>query len=216
MTAIVSSQLIDQLNWRYATKLFDASRKIPEETLSILEDALVLTPSSFGLQPWKFLIVGDPELKAQMPALSWEQTQPRDCSHMVLLLVKRNFSAADVRRFVERTAEVTGRPLESLAQFEEMAGGFVTQASEQGWAVEWNKRQVYIALGQLMTAAAALGVDTCPMEGIDAAGYDKLLGLEGSDYQVVVGCALGYRSAEDKYATQPKVRYDKSEVIERR
>lgn len=216
MAEITETQLLDRLNWRYATKLFDADRRIPEETLIALEEALRLAPSSFGLQPWKFILVSDPQLKASMPAISWGQTQPQDCSHMALLLVKRAFSAQDVRRFVQRTAEVTGRPLESLAPYEEMAAGFVSQAAQQGWALEWNKRQVYIALGQLMTAAALLGVDSCPIEGIDAAAYDKLLGLEGSEYQTVVGCALGYRSTEDKYASQPKVRYAKSEVVERR
>ncbi len=216
MPSISADHLLEQLNWRYATKIFDPSRKIPSETITALEDALVLAPSSFGLQPWKFIVVGDQAIKDQMPAISWNQTQPKDCSHMVVLAMQQGFNRGDVGRFIDRMAEARDVSAESLAGYEEFAGGFVDGANKEGWIDAWSKNQVYIAIGQLMAAAAMLGVDACPMEGIQPASYDKLLGLEGTGYTSVLGCALGYRSEDDKYASLAKVRYEKSEVLERR
>lgn len=216
MPTLNAKEIIEQLNWRYATKEFDATKQIPEETMRTLEEALVLTPSSFGLQPWKFIIIEDQSIKDQLPAVSWNQQQPKDCSHMVVLASKTGYKREDVGEFIERMAEVRGVTAESLSGYEQFAGGFVDQASEQGWIDTWAQKQVYIAIGQLMFAAATLGVDACPMEGIDPVAYDKILGLEGSGYSTVVACPLGYRSEGDKYATTAKVRFAASEVIERR
>ncbi len=216
MPKLNAKDIIDQLNWRYATKEFDSEKKIPAETMDVLEDSLVLTPSSFGLQPWKFIIIEDQSIKDQLPAVSWNQQQPKDCSHMVVLASKTGYTRKDVGDFIARMAEVRGATPESLAGYEEFAGGFVDQANEQGWIDTWAQKQVYIALGQLMFAAAALGVDACPMEGIDPAAYDSILGLDAEGYSTVVGCPLGYRSAGDKYATTAKVRFEASDVIEKR
>lgn len=213
MATLNAEDIIEQLNWRYATKEFDSSKKIPTETIAALQEALVLTPSSFGLQPWKFFIVEDQSVKDQFPAVSWNQLQPKDCSHLVVLAAKTDYKRENVGEFVARMAVVRGVSEESLAGYEQFAGGFVDTASEQGWIDTWAQKQVYIALGQLMFAAAALGVDACPMEGIDLAAYDKILGLEGSGYSTVVACPLGYRSGTDKYASAPKVRFKKSELI---
>ncbi|MDQ8183007.1 NAD(P)H-dependent oxidoreductase [Pelagicoccus sp. SDUM812005] len=215
MATLNANDIIEQLNWRYATKEFDSSKTIPAETIAALEEALVLTPSSFGLQPWKFYIVEDAAVKEQLPAVSWNQQQPKDCSHLVVLAARKGYKREDVGAFVARMAEVRGVSEESLAGYEGFAGGFVDQANEQGWIDAWAQKQVYIALGQLMFAAAALGVDACPMEGIDPAAYDRILGLEDSGYSTVVACPLGYRAAGDKYATTAKVRFEKSDLIQR-
>jgi len=208
--------LLKKLNWRYATKEFDPADIIPAKTVDALEASLVLTPSSFGLQPWKFFLVSDQKLKDQMPAISWNQQQPKDCSHMLVLATRTDFTRADVGTFIDRMAEVRSMSTESLAGYEEFAGGFVDKASSEGWITSWATKQVYIALGQVMLAAAALKIDACPMEGIDPAAYDKLLGLEGTGYATVVACALGYRSDGDKYAALPKVRYETQQIVERR
>jgi len=208
--------LIDKLNWRYATKEFDPTRTIPEDIVDALESSLALTPSSFGLQPWKFILVKDHALKDQMPAIAWNQQQPKDCSHMLVLLAKTDFTRSDVGRFIERMAEIRQMTVESLAGYEEFAGGFVDRAEAEGWISDWSAKQVYIALGQVMLSAAALGIDACPMEGIDSQGFDKLLGFEGSGYATVLGCALGYRAEGDKYAQLPKVRFETRQVVERR
>ncbi len=207
--------LLAALRWRYATKRFDPTRSIPAETWSALEESLVLTPSSLGLQPWRFLIVTDPERKEALSAASYKQTQPRDCSHFVVMAVRRGLDDAHVDRHVARTAEVRGVTVDSLAKFRAMIAGSIGRARADGTLDGWQTHQIYIALGQFMAVAALLGVDTCPMEGIEPARYDEILGLGGSGYATVVACAAGYRHPEDKYATTPKVRFRGDDVLVR-
>lgn len=208
-----TDQLVAALSWRYATKQFDASRKIPAETWDALEQSLVLTPSSFGLQPWKFLVVENPATRAKLLPDSWNQPQVTDASHFVVMTARTDLSPADIDAWISRMAEVQNKGPEDVAPLKGMIAGFAERMSEEDRR-EWNVRQVYIALGQLMTAAAVLGIDACPMEGISAAAYDRILGLEGSGYATVVACALGYRAASDKYATTPKARFERSRVIQ--
>lgn len=208
-----TDQLVAALSWRYATKQFDASRKIPAETWDALEQSLVLTPSSFGLQPWKFLVVENPTTRAKLLPDSWNQPQVTDASHFVVMTARTDLSPADIDAWISRMAEVQNKGPEDVAPLKGMIAGFAERMSEEDRR-EWNVRQVYIALGQLMTAAAVLGIDACPMEGISAAAYDRILGLEGSGYATVVACALGYRAASDKYATTPKARFERSRVIQ--
>lgn len=208
-------QCIEALHWRYATKQFDSERIIPADTWKALEESLVLTPSSFGLQPWKFIVVEDSQLREQLLAESWNQKQVTDASHFVVLAARADLTAEDVDRWLDCMAQVQGKRAEDLAPLKGMIGGFSERMSTNERR-EWNVRQVYIALGQLMAMAAAMRIDTCPMEGISPTAYDRLLGLENSDYATVVACALGYRDESDKYASTPKARYDLEDVIERR
>ena len=208
------SELLAALRFRYATKAFDPTRKIPAETWDIIEQSLVLTPSSFGLQPWKFLIVENPEIRERLKAASWGQGQVTDASHLVVMTTRTDLSQADIDSWVARLSEVQGTPLEALAGLSGMISSFsstMTPAEKQAW----NTRQVYIALGQLMTAAAVMGIDTCPLEGISPADYDEILGLHGSGHATAVACVLGYRAADDKYAAAPKARFEAKKVIAR-
>ena len=211
--AITTEQLLASLRWRYATKQFDVSRKIPAETWAALEESLVLTPSSFGLQPWKFLIVETPAVRAKLLPDSWNQAQVTEASHFVVLTARTDLTTADIDAWVTRLSEIQGRPADALAPMKGMIVGFAETMSEEERHA-WNVRQVYIALGQLMASAAALGIDACPMEGISKSAYDRILGLENSGYATVVACALGYRADTDKYATAPKARFDASRVIQ--
>ena len=206
-------QLIAALRWRYATKQFDVSRKIPASIWDAIEESLVLTPSSFGLQPWKFFVVQSPALRAKLLSESWNQPQVTDASHFVVLTARTDLSAADIDAWISRMAEVQKKSSEDVAPLKGMIAGFAERMSADDRAA-WNTRQIYIALGQLMTTAAVLGVDACPMEGISASAYDRVLGLEGSGYATVVACALGYRAADDKYAATPKARFDREQVIQ--
>jgi nitroreductase len=214
MKPISTPDLLDALNWRYATKKFDPAKTIAPEAWSALEDALVLTPSSYGLQPWKFLVVTSPELKEKLKPLSWNQAQVTDCSHYVVFTIKKNLTAADVDRFVARTAEVRGMPIESIAGYRNMMVSDVVNGARSFNVNEWATRQAYIALGNFMTSAALLGIDTCPMEGIEPVNYDKVLNLPEQGYATVVACAAGYRAEDDKYAELAKVRFVKSEMVE--
>nr|MDP0503743.1 NAD(P)H-dependent oxidoreductase [Verrucomicrobiota bacterium JB025] len=205
--------LLSALNWRYATKQFDAARTIPDEHWDALEESLVLTPSSFGLQPWKFLVVEDPAVREELKPASWGQGQVTDASHLVILAARTDNSDEDINTWIARLAETQNKSPEEIDMYAKVLTGFNGSLSpEQRHA--WNSRQVYIALGQLMTSAAVLGIDTCPLEGIDTKAYDSILGLEGSGFATAVACALGYRAETDKYATTPKARFDRGQIIE--
>ena len=211
--AVSNETLLAQLKWRYATKKFDVTKKIPAQDWRTLEEALVLTPSSFGAQPWKFFVVISPELKASLVPASWGQRQPAECSHMLVLAIKKNLGADDIERYMRRTADVRGVPLESLDKFKNVILGFLERPKEVFDVNVWAKDQVYIALGNFMTCAALLGIDTCPMEGIDPKQYDEILGLNKLGYHACVACPAGYRAADGKYAATPKVRFPHEDTI---
>jgi nitroreductase len=216
MTPISTTQLLDALNWRYATKAFDPDKKIPAETWAALEQSLVLTPSSYGLQPWKFLVITDRALRESLVPHAWSQRQVADASHLVVMCVRRTMSEADVDRFIHRLAEVRGGTSDALAGFKKMMVGDVVHGERSKWAAEWAARQAYIALGQFMAACALLGVDTCPMEGFVPRKFDEALKLADEGLTAVVLCPAGYRAAGDAYATLPKVRFKREDVIEHR
>jgi nitroreductase len=216
MTTVPANALTQQLKWRYATKKFDATKRIDPITWAALEEALVLSPSSYGLQPWKFVVVTDPALKAKLRPVSWNQAQVEDCSHHVVFLVKKDLGLPEIERFVDRIAEVRGVTRESLEMYRGFMVGDLAEGPRSKVINEWAARQVYIALGNFMTAAAMLGVDTCPMEGLDPAKYDEILGLEGSGWATLCACPAGYRAADDKYATLAKVRFKAEDLIEHR
>jgi nitroreductase len=202
---------IEYLKWRYAVKRFDSSRKIPSELWEQIEESLILTPSSFGLQPWKFLVVTSEEIKAKLPAISWNQNQPDECSHMVLFAANNLIDEAYVDRYIAEISAARSVPIENLKDFRNVMLGFLRNRGNE--IPTWASHQVYIALGQLLTVAANLGVDACPMEGLLMNEYDRLLGLDGTGFKVVVGCALGYRHPDDQYAKAAKVRFSKSELV---
>ena len=213
LNTISPESLLAQLKWRYATKKFDAAKKIAANVWTALEEALVLTPSSFGLQPWKFIVITDAAVKQKLVPISWNQKQPAECSHHVVFAVRKHVGEADVDRFIESIVAVRGVARESLKGYRDIMVSFASKAAKEQWVREWAIRQVYIALGNFMTSAAVLGVDTCPMEGIEPANYDKILGLDGTEFETVVACAAGYRAADDKHAQLAKVRFPASEII---
>jgi len=212
--ALTPAQLLASLEWRYATKAFD-TRRLPDATWAALEESLRLTPSSFGLQPWKFIVVTDPAVRAKLRPVSWNQSQVTDASHLVVFARRTEMTEADVNEFFQQI--VSDRKIDAavIEPYRQMMLGGVVKGKDAAGQKEWAARQVYIALGQLMGAAAALAVDTCALEGIDPAAYDEILGLKGTGYEVVVACAVGYRSAEDKYARLKKIRFPAARVLRR-
>ncbi len=213
--AVSKEVIIEQLNWRYAVKKFDASRKISDADWKILEDALVLAPSSYGLQPYKFIVVEDAQLRKELTPAAYGQTQIADASHLVVIAHKKVLTDADVEHFVDRIALVRSQPSESLKEYEDTMKGTAKRNVEQGTIETWNSRQAYLALGFLLETAALLNIDACPMEGFNPAEFDRILGL--TDYASVVVCTLGYRDAENDWmANLPKVRFPKEDLVERR
>ena len=216
MSTITGDSLLQQLNWRYATKAFDPTKQIPSGEWAALEQALVLSASSFGLQPWKFIVVTNPELKAKLRAASWNQSQVEQCSHLVVFVAKQDMTVADIDRYLDRIAEVRGVSLESLAGYRGFMVGNLVEGPRHAEIADWAARQTYIAMGNLLTSAALLGLDTCPMEGIDPRQYDAILGLDATPFRTVVACPVGYRAEGDKYATLAKVRFPVEELVELR
>lgn len=206
------SDLTTALNWRYATKQFDPDQSIPPDAWNSLLDSLVLAPSSFGLQPWKFLVIDDSELRQRLRENSWGQAQVTDADKLVVFTARTDMTLGDIQRWMSCLGEVQGKSAEELKGYGGMVEGFCQRMSPEA-RHQWNIRQTYIALGQFMSSAAVLGIDTCPLEGIDPAGYDLELGLTHGDYATCVACAAGYRSPADKYATTPKARFPRDEVI---
>ncbi|MCB9849211.1 MAG: NAD(P)H-dependent oxidoreductase [Phycisphaerales bacterium] len=203
-----------QLRWRYATKVFDPNRKVSAGDWKVLEEALLLSPSSFGLQPWKFVVVTKQDVKEQLVAASWNQRQLADASHVVAFAVRRDLGLGDIDRHIHRVSAVRGIAVETLAAYRDMMSGALLTRRPGFDVNDWAARQVYIALGNFMTCAAMMGIDTCPLEGIVPEKYDEILGIDTRAYRTCVAAVAGYRAADDKYATLAKVRYASNEVIE--
>lgn len=213
-TTFAPQEVLKQLQWRYATKEFDSSKKIPEDVWKVLEQSLVLAPSSFGLQPWKFFVVRNPEIRHQLVVHSGGQKQVEEASHLVVLTIKEDVNEEDVDSYLQRMSEVRNVPVEKLEGLATMVKGFLNRPSDVFDKDAWSAKQVYIALGFFMFSAAMLEIDTCPMEGIIPHKYDEVLGLKDKGYRTVVACPAGYRLPSDKYATMPKVRFETDNVVE--
>ncbi|MCB1024104.1 MAG: NAD(P)H-dependent oxidoreductase [Acidobacteria bacterium] len=211
---ISNAELIEQLKWRYAVKVFDREKKISDEDWQALEDTLVLAPSSYGLQPWKYYVISDPETRQKLLPCSFHQKQTVDCSHLVVIAARKDTCPNDIEKYIERIIEVRGTPPEELEAMKNVMIGMRKAAADAGVINEWAARQCFISLGFLMTAAAIRGIDTCPMEGFVPEEYDRILNIAEDGYFSVVVCALGYRHEErDWLGKLPKVRFEKEDVI---
>jgi nitroreductase len=210
---ISPEELLQRLDWRYAVKQFDPQRRIDDSTWTALEETLRLSPSSGGLQPWKFVVVTNPVAREKLVPASFGQTQVRDASHLVVFTAKTNFGVDDVDAHVRNVAAVKRVPVEALAGLRAMLVGGIVSAKDPAAREAWAARQTYLALGVLVAAAAVLGIDAAPMEGFVPAQYDAILNLKEKGLTATVICALGYRSENDPYANQPKVRFDRTAVF---
>jgi len=211
--AIEGHKIHEALNWRYAVKRYEPSKKILATDWQTLTESLRLTPSSYGMEPWRFLVIENPELRVELQAASWNQSQVTDCSHFVVLLAKDNVTEADVDHYLQRVADARGTPLEKLAGFKSMLMKNLVKAMTPEQVFQWSQRQVYIALGFLLKTAALLKIDSTPMEGLDPLKYDQILGLEGSGWRTALAVALGYRHVDDPYQKHKKVRLAVDEII---
>jgi len=207
------SNYIDDLNWRYAVKQFDASKKVSEEDLQKLIDAVQLSASSYGLQPYKILVIKDQAVKEKLKAAGYNQSQFSDATAVFVFAHQTDFDAELVDSYIElseRIKELETGTLEGYANLMKNALLNLPQEAKAGWT----SRQAYIALGNLLSAAAAHKIDTCPMEGFEATAFDEILGLTEQNLHAVVVAAVGYRSAEDETQHAPKVRRPQEELFE--
>lgn len=205
--------ILKQLIWRYAVKKFDPARKIGAKDWDVLEESLRLSPSSYGLQPWKFIVVHNKDILKKLTPLSWGQSQVEDCSHYVVFTTKIKLDEEHIDRHLAKTAELRNIDAKTLAGFRHVMIGDLLKGPRNETIFHWAQRQSYIAMGFLMQTAAMLGIDTCPIEGLDPQGYDKALGIENSGFGTVAAVACGYRHSEDRYQSVKKIRFDKDDVI---
>lgn len=203
---------IETLQWRYATKRFQMGRDIPENDMEFLQEAIRLTPSSFGLQPYKVLIIRDSEIRKKLKEASWNQPQITESSVLFVFCSYRTVTDNDLDTFIEFVAKERDIPIEKLSGYREVMGGFVKQFTHES-IVHWTAKQTYIALESLLLASAERHLDACPMEGFDSKAYDEILGLETKGLHASVIAAVGYRSQEDIAQHNRKVRKSSEELF---
>lgn len=214
MSHLTEAELLEDLSWRYATKKFDPTRGVPDATWQILRRAASLTPTSFGLEPYRLLEVRDPAVRQALKAESWNQTQVVDAARYVVFAIETPFTQERVDAYIARAARAREVPPETLEPYRSMMSGNLLSGPRSAHLERWAANQAYIALGGMLAAAAHLGVDSCPLEGLDPARYDEILGLRAKGLSTVCAAAFGHRASDDKYASLPKVRKSLDELFE--
>ncbi|ASB50836.1 NAD(P)H-dependent oxidoreductase [Alkalitalea saponilacus] len=204
--------ILKQLNWRYAIKKFDKSKKLSKEQLDLLIDAVRMAPTSYGVQPFELYVIEDAAVREKLSEAAYGQPQVTEASQVFVFAAKKDVTVADIEEYVARTATVQGVTVEDLKGFRDMMVGSLEGKSPEE-RFNWAARQVYITLGFLLTTAAMGAIDACPMEGFDNNGFDEILGLKEKGLNAVVMATVGFRSDEDVYSKRPKVRKELKDFV---
>jgi nitroreductase len=203
---------LENQNWRYATKKFDATKKISDTDLDILKEAMRLTSSSYGLQPYKIIIVENTELRAKIKPSAWGQSQIVDASHLIVFANEINFGKTGIDNYFKNTSETRQIPLESMKGYHDLVIKNITSLPEE-MINSWTAKQTYLALGNLLNAAAELKIDTTPMEGFVPADVNEILGLDKLGLNAALIATIGYRHEEDATQHLKKVRKSNEELF---
>ncbi|HUH46627.1 MAG TPA: NAD(P)H-dependent oxidoreductase [Arenibacter sp.] len=206
------SKYIENLNWRYATKKFDPNKKVSQKDLDNLLEALSLSASSYGLQPYQVFVVEDMHIREKLKPVAWGQSQITESSHLIVLANQSTFGNELVDDYLENVSATRGIPFKDLEGYAKFMKSKLLPLSESAKAT-WTARQTYIALGNLLSAAADLKIDSCPMEGFESAEFNEILGLNEKGLNAAVLVAIGYRSKDDSTQHNKKVRKSKSDLI---
>ena len=202
--------IIDSLNWRYATKKFDSSRKLSLEQVNVLKDAFNLTASSYGLQPIKLVVISNQELKNKLLESSMNQQQVVQCSHLLVICVETEIDEAYIETYFKRVIDIRQTPPDILESFKKSIINEFNDMSNSS-ILSWSKNQAYLALGNLLTVCSVESIDSCPMEGFSPEKYDDILDLKSKNLKSVLVLPIGYRSKDDKFSSLEKVRKDVSD-----
>ena len=202
--------IIDSLNWRYATKKFDSSRKLSLEQVNVLKDAFNLTASSYGLQPIKLVVISNQELKNKLLESSMNQQQVVQCSHLLVICVETEIDEAYIEIYFKRVIDIRQNPPDILESFKKSIINEFNDMSNSS-ILSWSKNQAYLALGNLLTVCSVESIDSCPMEGFSPEKYDDILDLKSKNLKSVLVMPIGYRSKDDKFSSLEKVRKDVSD-----
>jgi nitroreductase len=207
------SEFNQNARWRYATKKYDTTRKVSDADIATLKDAINLSASSYGLQPYKVIFVENRALRAQLQPASWGQSQIVDASHLVVFANELNLGNDQIDAYFENMVQTRGIALSDIQGYMDFMKNTINSIPEEARNV-WTAKQTYIALSNLMNAAAELKIDTTPMEGFDAQQYNQILGLNERNLNAAVVCAIGYRHNDDATQHAPKVRKSESLLFE--
>lgn len=206
------SDFISNQKWRYATKKFDASKKISSEDLETLKEAIQLSSSSYGLQPYKVFIIENPELRAKIQPFAWGQSQIVDASQLLVFANITNFGETEIDNYINNMAETRGIPVESIKGYADFMKMKITALSVEV-RNNWTSKQTYLALGNLLNAAAELKIDVTPMEGFEPENVNEVLGLKELGLNASLLATIGYRHEEDATQHYKKVRKSKNELF---
>ncbi len=207
------TKIIQTLNWRYATKNFDPQKKISPNDLNDLLESLRLAPSCFNIQPWKFIQVTSQNLRQQLRKAAYDQPQFTDASDLIVLTVPSTVDISSyIIKLIDLTAHDQGVDVSALEGYKKMISGFI-ESKLPVVVFDWSCRQLYLALGFMLFAAAAKEIDTAPMEGFSQEQFDQILDLNKLGLKSVVAVALGYRLSTDPASSRPKVRFPLKDVV---
>lgn len=206
------SNFITDANWRYATKKFDSSKKIAAEDLATLKEAIRLSASAYGLQPYKIIIVENPALRAQLQPAAWGQSQIVDASHLIVFANIVDFGEEGIDSYIKDLTATRNIPMEAVQGYADFMKSKIIPLPVETRNT-WTSKQTYLALGNLMNAAAELKIDVTPMEGFDPAQFNQILGLDKLGLNASLVATVGYRHADDDTQHYAKVRKSNEELF---
>ncbi|WP_366183884.1 NAD(P)H-dependent oxidoreductase [Flavobacterium ovatum] len=203
---------IEKQNWRYATKKFDATKKITIEDLDFLKEAIRLSSSSYGLQPYKVLIIENPELRAKIQPAAWGQSQIVDASHLVVFANVTEIAEPEIDSYVQNISATRNLPLEALSGYADFMKSKILSLSPE-FKNTWSAKQTYLAMGNLLNAAAEKEIDVTPMEGFIPEQVNEILGLNKLGLNASLIATIGYRHTDDDTQHYKKVRKSQEELF---
>lgn len=206
------SNFLEHQNWRYATKKFDTTKKIATEDLNLLKEAIRLSSSSYGLQPYKVIIVENPDLRAQLQPVAWGQPQIVEASHLIIFANETNIGDNAIDNFLKNISETRNTPIETLSGYGEFMKSKISALTPEDKDI-WTAKQTYLALGNLLNAAAELKIDVTPMEGFLPDQVNEILGLGKLGLNACLIATLGYRHEEDAAQFHKKVRKSNEDLF---
>ena len=206
--------ILESLNWRYATKKFDADRTLSDDQVNQILEAGNLAASSYGLQPYKFLVINNQELQDKLVPHSYNQSQVADASHVIVIAVRTDVDENYINAFAARIEKERGLDAGAMDTYKGMMLGTVGKLPPEDLH-DWSAKQTYIVLGTMLAAAAAMEIDACPMEGFVAEDYDELLDLKSQNLRSVLVLPVGYRADDDAAQKQKKIRQPMDEIVVR-
>ncbi|MFV8322845.1 NAD(P)H-dependent oxidoreductase [uncultured Flavobacterium sp.] len=206
------STFLENQNWRYATKKFDATKKITAEDLSTLKEAIRLSSSSYGLQPYKVIIVENPELRANIQPAAWGQSQIVEASHLIIFANETKVDDLAIDEYIKNISQTRNMPIEALAGYGDFMKSKITSLTPEEKNI-WTAKQTYLALGNLLNVAAELKIDATPMEGFVPAQVNEILGLDKLGLNATLIATLGYRHDEDATQHYKKVRKSNEDLF---